>query len=128
MARRGGTHWYRCAQEGCRESGCMDYSNQREYAEAAEWGRKWRCSRHDNPERVLGPDNTARRHVMVVTQQKYGRYWAEESAERGSMGLLTGPGFKAFADDFPVGTRLVVTAYVETPEQAAIAAELDGAS
>lgn len=130
MGRRGGTYSFRCAETGCTESGFTDWDNQREYAEAARIYANWRCYRHRNPEQMLGLNNTARHHVLVArpgSRSPDHLFWAEEGAESGSMGLVSGPGFKAHANDFPAGTRLVVTAYVETPEQAEIAATVDGA-
>lgn len=37
----------------------------------------------------------------------------------GSKGLVYGDGYKALADDFPPGTRLIVTARIELPQQPA---------
>jgi hypothetical protein len=128
MARRGGTLWYPCTwPAGCTEKGCVDWDSQRERAQLAEARKHWKCSLHRNYEQRLRPDNPARSHVLVAKRSRIapGLYWAEEGAEYGSMGLVDGPGFRVFASDFPEGTRLHVTAYVETPEQAAIAAEVD---
>ncbi|AYD83936.1 hypothetical protein SEA_GETALONG_76 [Gordonia phage Getalong] len=44
-----------------------------------------------------------------MTVEPYGKFWARH-------GFVTGPGFKAWADDFPAGTTLIVTAEVVLPE------------
>jgi hypothetical protein len=86
----------------------------------------WKCTRHDDPERNLRPGNTATRQVLVATRLKAtpvrpwldqdrwldGLYWLPEGATTGS-GFTSGPGFNAHAEDFPEGTRLVVTAEIE---------------
>lgn len=115
MGRRGGTLHYTCAETDCRESGCVDWDNQRERAELAASRKNWRCLRHRDPERVIGAANSARRHVLIAMSHPSapGLYWADEGAEKGSMGVVSGPGFRAYANDFSSGTRLVVTAHIE---------------
>lgn len=44
-----------------------------------------------------------------------GLYWGPENAESGRAGVVSGPGFRAYANDFPPGTRLIVTARVDLP-------------
>lgn len=43
-----------------------------------------------------------------MTVETYGKFWEHQ-------GLVTGPGFKAWADDFPEGTTLVVTVEAVLP-------------
>lgn len=139
MSRRGGTITFRCIEPGCKESCFYDWDTRREETEL--YGRyhgKWRCTRHSNPEKNLRPDNTAVQAVLVATRKfsnstlrsgeriDLGLYWIPESGASGS-GFDRSEAHTAYAEDFPEGTRLVVTAYVETPEQAAAAASADGA-
>lgn len=42
-----------------------------------------------------------------------GLFWMGEGY---SSGRISGPGFKAWADDFPEGTRLTITARIEVPD------------
>lgn len=120
----------RCAETGCRDSTFYIYTSQREYAEImqAQQRRPYKCSRHRAPDEVLRPDNLDRVHVLVASKVPFesrynpdkkwldGLFWLEAGAERGGSGLLSGPGFRAHASDFPEGTRLVVTAHIELPE------------
>lgn len=126
-----------CAQDGCRENALYRYDYKADYSEAYRrhnHEKPWKCIRHSDPDRNLRLDNTAVSGVFVATekfidvhggeQKSIGLFWMPEGAPGGS----SGNGFdhssvhSAYAEDFPVGTRLVITAYVETPAQAAIAA------
>lgn len=139
MARRGGTHQVRCKEEsGCREFALISYGSQRELRETLDQSfyKNYKCTRHRNPERVLGPENTAVQAVLIATdhwlppmregaEPRYvGRFWYPEGKTTGS-GFNHSEAHKAYADDFPAGTRLVITAYVETPEVQALMAQED---
>lgn len=109
-----------CAEDECHESAFWEFSSQRERREhfQREQGRLWRCTRHSNPDAVLTPNNRTRR--VVLTAEKSRRFpgltklfWRDGDAADVGSGFIFGPGFKAFADDFPEGTRLVITATVE---------------
>ncbi|GAA0720209.1 hypothetical protein GCM10010199_25560 [Dactylosporangium roseum] len=92
---------------------------------------------------MLRPDNTTTSHVLIASRVRNcgyerelagfeaavarrsmwarkpdeflpGMYWLPEGGTSGS-GFTFGPGFKAHADDFPEGTRLVITAQVLLP-------------
>jgi hypothetical protein len=71
----------------------------------------------DNPETVgvlVATDTGIQGHL----------FWFPEGGPRTGSGFQHGPGFRAFANDFPVGTRLIVTARLELPcPTAAIYAE-----
>ncbi len=77
---------------------------------------QYRCTRHSQPNEVLSA--TAPRTVTVLTLIRrftgsgadIGLFW------NGSNGFAHGPGFKAFGEDFPEGTRLIVTAEIVLPE------------
>lgn len=117
MARRTISEVVRCAEDGCRETAYYEHANQREAREALQWRAKfpYRCSRHTRPDEVLAEDSPERVGVLTVHEESYGRFWLGEHDKSGS-GSAHGPGFKAFAKDFPPGTRLVVTARIEPPE------------
>lgn len=58
-----------------------------------------------------------REHVLTATRLPHlpeHLFWIASDEKSGS-GLTFGPGFKAFAKDFPEGTRLVITARIEAP-------------
>lgn len=48
-------------------------------------------------------------------RQLLGYYWGPAGGRTGTSGLVSGPGFRADAADFPPGTRLTVTARLELP-------------
>lgn len=107
----------------------------------------WTCTRHSNAEEVLGLNNMSRTAEVVAGRirvpgydrdlaqyeatmanpQRYytprkpeeflpGLFWSGSGAL--TSGFIHGPGFKAFADDFPEGTRLRVTVEVVLPDVA----------
>ncbi|WP_280393096.1 hypothetical protein [Nocardia wallacei] len=113
MSRREYTIRFKCAEDGCGEWYYSVAPTRREEAETRSYyaKRPWRCTRHTKPDEVLTPDNPERRTEITVEAKQFGHSW-------GYSGLVSGPGFKAFADDFPPGTRLIVTARIELPEGA----------
>lgn len=130
MSRREYTIRFKCAEGGCGEWYYSVAPTRREETETRAWyaKRPWRCTRHTKPDEVLTPDNPERSTVLVAGRVRQsptrrdpdpgyisGLYWLEGDATTGS-GFRYGPGFKAFADDFPPGTRLIVTARIELPE------------
>jgi hypothetical protein len=132
MARREYTFTKRCTHEGgCPEAGFYAYDTRREQGEAMVRYRKegWLCSRHSRPDEVLSIESPVVEAVLESYETDFGtdpssrtykrhRFWTtpERVAEKkGGNGFSYGPGFKAFAKDFPVGTRLTVTARVELP-------------
>lgn len=120
MARRTYTLTLRCPTKGCAERPTFyEYTSQREYADAVKRypDRTSPCSRHRKPEEVLSVENFVRHHVLVAKRvpEVSGLYWLSEDKGRGGSGFECGPGFKAYARDFPEGTRLLITAEIELP-------------
>jgi hypothetical protein len=74
---------------------------------------KWFCVRHTNSDEVLSPANRVR---TIEWENLDGpgekRYWG---VDRPGSGFMSGPGFKAYADDFPPGTKVRVTAELILP-------------
>lgn len=103
----------RCAHPGCCESANYEYDTQHEYLKSSMHKREWRCTRHSDPDALLSAENTERAEVLTATESGNHLYWHD--GERLGSGLALGPGFKAFAKDFPKGTRLIVTARIELP-------------
>lgn len=103
----------------CGHPGCCEVANY-ESATRAEQGKlyesygnkKWRCVRHSQPDSVLGPDNLRRVYELTSDARPHGVYW-------GHSGFVYGPGFRAFAADFPAGTTLRVTAEIIMPNSPA---------
>lgn len=124
MGRRAITERVPCAETGCPEVSWREHETQRE--RAADWKRRqehpWRCSRHSRPDEVLSETNAVREQVLVASKVPSrfggfldGLFWIPEGDENGGSRSCHGQGFRAFTEDFPEGTRLVVTARVELP-------------
>ena len=114
MAKRDYPLHFKCGHEGCKESVTYRYTTMKGRAESFEnriygGGAGWKCLRHSNPDRVLSEGNLETRFEAVSREESYGRFF-------GNNGLVTGPGFLAYANDLPVGTRLIITARIELPE------------
>ena len=118
MSRRREYHLrLRCPVESCSESTFYVYTTQRDYAEGAKRNKGWKCLRHSDPDRVLRPDNPELTKVLTVSRSPRfpdleSLFWVGEDDTTGN-GFAHGFGMRAFADDFPKGARLVVTARIE---------------
>lgn len=113
MARREWPLHFTCAHEGCREAANYRYSTKRDLMESFELKNysngRWRCIRHSKPNEVLSHDNPETRAELTVDQKEHGRYFE-------SSGFISGPGFRAFAKDFPPGAKVIVTATLVLPD------------
>lgn len=102
-----------CGHDGCKERATFRYSSRREMMSSLAANNytngRWRCTRHARPSEVLGVGNTSTRHELIVEQKLYGRFF-------GPFGFVFGPGFRAFASDFPPGTKIIVRAEVVFPD------------
>jgi hypothetical protein len=99
-----------CASPGCKKFGQYTELTADGYKRLAQ--ETWYCVRHTHPEEVLSPSNIRREKILENVQLPHGRYW------QGSSGFMYGPGFKAYADDFPVGTKIRVIAEVIPAQEA----------
>lgn len=101
-----------CNHPGCKEWGFYETNNEEERKSARESAKKYLCSRHRHPEELLSLGNLKTEKV----------YTANENAELkklfwgGVSGFVFGDGYKAYADDFPPGTKLIVTAKIVLPD------------
>ena len=128
MSRRGALHRDVCARDGCGDTTFTQFDTQRDYREFLQrrqrTGQKYWCSRHRNPEQNLRPDNPATTHVLVATRVPSstggflpGLFWYPEGGPQSGSGYTYGPGFNAHGEDFPEGTRLIVTTQIEMPTE-----------
>lgn len=111
MARRTYHLNLRCPAKGCTSRPTFyEYTTRREYLEAEQRypGHTTPCTRHMRPDEVLSTEVPERTTSFVMK----GGYWHDENTERRVSTSGFGPGFKAYAEDFPEGTRLVVSAKV----------------
>lgn len=117
MSRRQYDIRFKCAEEGCREHYWSTASTRKEERETRSHYAKhpWRCTRHRKPEEVLSASNRERTTILTAGKSKQFPELPDLFWDDGS-GFEFGPGFKAYARDFPPGTRLIITARIELPE------------
>lgn len=106
-----------CGHEGCHETTFYSYDNKKEADRIYQkYGNgKWRCTRHSNPEEVLSLTNLKVQKILVAKHsEKYPElktlFWNHGS------GFTYGDDYKAYADDFPEGTKLIITAEIILPK------------
>lgn len=113
MSRREWPLRFVCGHEGCNESANYRYQTKRDLMESFELKHysngRWRCTRHARPGEVLSASNPETCAELTVEQKPYGRYF-------GNVGFISGPGFKAFAEDFPPGTKIIVSTRLVLPD------------
>ncbi|MFJ3043654.1 hypothetical protein [Streptomyces tendae] len=124
MAGRRRTYTRPCTTAGCRETSQIEYTARRDIEGVS---KTWTCRKHDKPNETLSSENPQTTAVLVLHQhymdgympgdppRLIGQFWGPEDAEKGSHGIVSGPGFWAEAKGFPPGTRLTVTARIELP-------------
>ncbi len=113
MARREWPLRFVCSEEGCTETANYRYQTRRDMMESFELKHysngRWRCIRHRSPNELLSDSNMETRAELTVEQTQHGKYF------NGHSGFVSGPGFKAFANDFPEGAKIVVTTTLALP-------------
>ena len=116
----------KCSHEGCEECGYYAFSTKRELADHYKRVSKWLCVRHTNPSSVLGLDNLSTSTKLICKVKlmddgkPLGKFWQEErdfGTDRVSSRFQYGNGYKAYANDFPEGTEIVITASVSLPDR-----------
>jgi hypothetical protein len=106
-----------CVGDGCHAVERHTYNTQREYFDAQRQyaNRPYHCARH-RPEN-LQPDS-GKRHVVITCDHADAiaypniqdmHFWSTGS------GYAFGPGFNAYAEDFPIGAKIHITISVELP-------------
>lgn len=115
MARPYGVFRAKCGHPNCAEFARYEADNRKHYLDLEKnYGNgRWRCVRHTDPNSVLSSQNSRIVDEMTVFREPHGLYWGREKAWNG---FAHGPGFRAFAEDFPPGTILRVTAEVIFPK------------
>ena len=102
------TSHVQCHYPGCAKTGFFEYITRREQSQGFAQRQKWLCNRHAYIDTLLTAQNLIRTHVVESKEENGHRYW-------GNSGYVYGPGFNAYADDFPAGTKLTVIAKIELP-------------
>lgn len=112
MSRRGYRNTLHCSHPGCAETSSTVYDTRKDEARGYEYRRTWKCIQHMAGEAHMTPANARRELTLTVYEEPFGKFWAPIQN-----GFAHGPGFQAFAKDFPVGATLVVTATLAMPEE-----------
>lgn len=109
-----------CSDSNCMETRYFEYSSRKAYNEGYKRHKgTWKCSRHYEPEKVLSIDNpTTRTEIVAAKSDRYpdleGLFWHGGGL---TSGYTCGVGWKAFADDFPPGTKIIVEATLVLPQE-----------
>ncbi len=107
-----------CSDPSCMETSTFQYSSKKAYMEAYKRHKGvWKCARHKEPEKLLSIDNpTTRTEIVAAKSSSYPDleelFWHGGSF---TSGYTQGIGWKAFADDFPPGTKIIVEATLVLP-------------
>jgi hypothetical protein len=114
MAKPYGMFRAKCGHEGCAEFVRYEADRRSDYIDLERrYGNgQWRCVRHSQPNEVLSQTNTIIVREMKAMPAHSTMFWGQD---RPWNGFAHGPGFKAFAEDFPEGTILRVTAEIVSP-------------
>lgn len=107
MGKRKYREQFYCSHDGCKEQGFGEYETRAACDKYA--SKKWFCVRHMESNTVLSVDRPTIVFEVSSESRSSGIYWG------GSRGFMHGPGFKAFAEDFPEGTILRITAEIIAP-------------
>lgn len=115
MGRRRWPYRYECTYPGCTEHAHHEFRSMAELKLQLKWQPRetWRCVRHTNIDETLSTSNPIRVQELTNFEEPHGKFWGVTKAQSG---FSHGPGFKAFAEDFPAGTKLRVTAELILPE------------
>lgn len=106
-----------CSHPDCKEWTFYTYSTRKEYDEACKrhHNKDWFCSRHSSSNEVLSLKHNKTDTILICKQLKHGKFWQKIEnfgTEKCESGFQYGNGYKAFAEDFPEGTRLNITAEI----------------
>jgi hypothetical protein len=108
----------KCTHPGCTETAFWSFGTRKEAAAHYKYREKWKCTRHTHPEEVLSTTNLER--TVILTAQRSDkldpakhRFW--HNGIRLASGFNHSDAHKAYATDFPEGTRLIITARIELP-------------
>jgi hypothetical protein len=113
MAKREWPLQFKCGVAGCAKSVTYRYETRRDLESSFELRNysagRWLCDRHRAPHEMLSLDNAETVVTIECEQRPHGRFF-------GNFGIIHGPGFRAYAEDFPAGTRIIVSAKLVLPE------------
>ena len=105
---------FKCSEAGCNEYARYEYDSRKEAEQLqGRYGNgQWKCLRHLDACKILSLINlkTVCNFESQANESLKKCFW-----DTGS-GFCSGPGFRAWAKDFPAGTKIIVTTEVVLPE------------
>ena len=106
-----------CYHHDCKEWTVYTYNTKKEYDKACKrhHNKDWFCLRHSSPNEILSSTNNKTCEILICKQLDHGKYWQRienSGTEKCQSGFQSGNGYKAWADDFPEGTILKITAEI----------------
>lgn len=103
-----------CAHDGCRETSFYTYATQREYREGVERyaNTEWFCSRHAGKNLNATSEPRITEQCITCVPSEVPILDGKHFWDTGS-GFAFGDTWNAYAEDFPVGTKIVVRTTVE---------------
>lgn len=106
-----------CEQEGCKESASYRFSTQRDLKEWQRARKPWFCQRHKPDGSNLNVNSQPRTHEKIIEcvhpeADKYPSIANLHTWTTGS-GFAHGDTWNAYASDFPIGAKVVITTTIE---------------
>jgi hypothetical protein len=121
----------RCTHPGCTEAAYLNYTSRERVRELMALRDAWRCTDHDGSRVRVTPDSPSVELVLVSAERFHelprvrpgplpppkltGIYFGLPGCAP-TLGRVSGPGWFLDANDFPAGSRLVVSVQVLPPE------------
>lgn len=118
--RRSVTITHHCAFPGCDQTARFHYSSNAEYIASHEFKRyekrrePYFCAKHSS--RIVLSPTVLKSEWLSEPSRPLDGHPEDSYRSFGSQGIMFGPGFAAEGRDFPIGTRIKVTAEVILPE------------
>lgn len=116
----------KCSHEGCKEFGYFTFDSYKELSNHYSRVKEWKCIRHTNPDSVLSIVNLSTSETLITKEllssssdNSLGLFWQKEinsGTNKCESGFQHGNGYKAYANDFPEGTKLIITAKIILPK------------
>lgn len=113
------TTYFKCNEKGCPEHISFKYTMKWQLDELKKtYHKKWKCDRHKNPDKVLNQNNLKKQTILICGKSKKypelkNLYWQKKNDLGLGLSFIKCVDFIAFANDFPEGTELIITAEVK---------------
>ena len=116
MAKRDYRLQRRCDHDGCDEHCTYAYSNRKDFneAQARYISEPWHCKRHHPNGKNIKPESETRTIEKIVECKTSGyENLKEMHFWDGSNGFAHGDEWNAYAEDFPIGTKIITRTTIE---------------